>query len=141
MRILFFRMRFKKQIVLNVALLKLLMAIYIYLEYEKSVQFLTNSDEIIDFEGFDNVSGMNMAIIPNIVHLLYLNQPFIRFYQLVNILSIYYNHEPDFIYIHCDDCNFRGKYFDKLRKQKSLWNIIRLHKIPFKETIFGVKYK
>jgi hypothetical protein len=105
MRILFFRIRFKKQIVLNVALLKLLMAIYIYLEYEKSVQFLTNSDEIIDFEGFDNVSGMNMAIIPNIVHLLYLNQPFIRFYQLVNILSIYYNHEPDFIYIHCDDCN------------------------------------
>ena len=136
-------MRLKKQIFVNVVLFKLLIAIYIYLNvYEKHRFSKTNpDDEIIDFEGFDNVSGMNVAIIPNIVHLLYLKHSFIRFYQLVNILSIYYNHEPNFIYIHCDDCNFRGKYFDELRKQTALWNIIRLHKIPFKTTIFGVKYK
>jgi hypothetical protein len=77
---------------------------------------------------------------PNIVHLLYLQQPYIKFYQLVNILSVYFNHKPDFIYIHCDNCNFTGKYFEILRSYKIVWQLIKFYKIPFKKTIFGTSY-
>jgi hypothetical protein len=69
------------------------------------------NEDLIDFEGFDNINGLDTPIIPNIVHLLYLQQPYIKFYQLVNILTIYYNHEPDHIYFHCDQCNFTGKFY------------------------------
>ena len=121
------------------------------------------NEDIIDFEGFDNINGVNRPIVPNIVHLLYLQQPYIKFYQLVNILTIYYNHGPDHIYFHCDDCNFKGKiieiitinpeiylnlkikkkqgkYFDILRNYKPIWKLIKFYKIPFKKTIFGVSY-
>ena len=98
------------------------------------------NQDLIDFEGFDNINGVSEQIIPNIVHLLYLQQPYIKFYQLVNILSIYYNHKPDFIYIHCDNCNFSGKYFQILRNFNCIWKLIKFYKIPFKKTIFGTSY-
>lgn len=141
--------RSKRNIILsNILLVQIIVIVYIYLNstnfnsilvYSKRESFGKNED-IIDFEGFDNVNGVNKSIIPNIVHLLYLQQPYIKFYQLVNILSIYYNHKPDYIYFHCDDCNFNGKYFSKLKEFQSIWNIIKIFKIPFKSTIFGQKY-
>ena len=97
-------------------------------------------EEIIDFEGFDNINGLNRSIIPNIVHLLYLDQPYIKFYQLVNILTVFYNHRPNNIYIHCDNCSFTGKHFKTIQKIQPLWNIIKFYRIPRKDTIFGIKY-
>ena len=109
-------------------------------KYNSDNKPLELHEEIIDFEGFDNINGLNISIIPNIVHLLYLQQPYLKFYQLVNILTIYYNHKPEFIYFHCDDCNFSGKYFNILKEYKQIWNLIKIFKIPFKNTIFGVEY-
>ena len=97
-------------------------------------------EEIIDFEGFDNENGLDFNIVPNIVHLIYLQETNIKFYQVINIFAIYLNHKPDFIYIHCDDCAFYGKYYEKLKSFQELWNIIKIKKIPYKDTIFGVKY-
>ena len=115
--------------------------------FKKANKIITEPDfrviqdeDILDFEEFDNVNGANKSIIPNIVHLLYLQQPYIKFYQLVNILSIYYNHKPDYIYFHCDDCNFNGKHFNKLKEFQSIWKIIKIFKIPYKTTIFGQDY-
>lgn len=120
----------------------MLSIIYIYLNYiivyKNQVNELAINEQIFDFEGFDNQIGVNKSIIPNIVHLLFLKQANIKFYQLVNILSIYYNHKPDYIYFHCDDCNFKGKYFETLKKIKSIWSIIKLFRVPSKVTIFGV---
>ena len=99
-----------------------------------------DDDDMIDFEGFDNIKGLDHNIVPNIVHLLYLQETKIKFFQIINIFSIYLNHKPNFIYIHCDKCDFEGKYYKKLKSFKELWNIVRIKKIPYKETIFGVRY-
>lgn len=101
---------------------------------------IVENDDFIDFEDFNNTNGLDYDIIPNIVHLLYLNQPYLRFFEMVNIFSIFFNHKPDKIYFHCDNCSFSGKYFNVIRNYPDLWNIISIHKIPFHKTIFRKKY-
>ena len=97
------------------------------------------SDDYLDFEGFDNEKGVNKSIVPNIVHLVYLNETKIKFYQMICIFSIYFNHKPELIYFHCDNCSFHGQYWEKIKSHKSLWGIIKIHKIPFKNTMIGSK--
>ena len=97
-------------------------------------------DDYLDFEEFDNINGVNKTIVPNIVHLVYLNEPLIKFYQMICIFSIYFNHKPELIYFHCDNCSFHGKYWEKIISNEGLRNIIKLHQIPFHERIFGKKY-
>ena len=96
-------------------------------------------DDYLDFEGFDNEKGVNKSIVPNIVHLVYLNETKIKFYQMICIFSIYFNHNPELIYFHCDECSFHGQYWEKIKSHKSLWDIIKIHKIPFKNTMIGSK--
>jgi hypothetical protein len=98
---------------------------------------LDNLDnDIIDFEGFNNQINYNKTIVPNIIHLIYLNQPFISYYQIVNIYSMFLNHKPDFIYMHCDNCDFHGKYWNEINKLERLRKTIRVHKIRFSYRIF-----
>ena len=97
--------------------------------------------EYIDFEDFDNKNGTSYQIVPNIVHYIFLNKPKIEFYHMVNIFSLFFNHRPDKIYFHCDNCSFSGKYFEALKSNKELWNLIEIHPIPFHVTIFGQHYK
>ena len=96
--------------------------------------------EFIDFEGFDNQNGTSHPIIPNIVHYLFLDKPTIEFYHMVNIFSLFFNHRPEKIYFHCDDCSFTGKFFEALKSNKELWSLIDIHHIPPKKTIFGQEY-
>jgi hypothetical protein len=102
-------------------------------------------EDIIDFEGFDNSkrehgSQENELIVPNIVHLLYFQSTEIKFYQVINIYSIYLNQNPDLIYIHCDNCSFHGQYWQEIQSVKGLREIIILNQIKFHDTIFGKKY-
>jgi hypothetical protein len=96
--------------------------------------------ELIDFEGFDNQNGTSHPIIPNIAHYIFLNKPTIEFYHMVNIFSLFFNHRPEKIYFHCDNCSFTGKFFDALKSNKELWSLIDIHHIPPKKTIFGQEY-
>ena len=96
-------------------------------------------DDYLDFEGFDNEKGVNKSIVPNMVHLVYLNATKIKFYQMICIFSIYFNHKPELIYFHCDNCSFHGQYWEKIKSHKGLWNIIKIHKIPTRNTIFGIE--
>lgn len=97
-------------------------------------------DEIIDFEDFDHINGHPTPIVPNIVHLLYLNNPIIDFDQMICILSIFLNHGPDKIYLHCSDCSFTGKYFEAIQSNKDLWKRIVIHPVKYHKTIFGQAY-
>jgi hypothetical protein len=112
-------------------------------EHQKRLyrEFLSfSSDDIIDFEGFDNQKGSQDYIIPNIVHLLYLNTTRIAFYQMINIFSIYFNHNPDLIFIHCDNCSFSGPRWNRIMSHKALAQKIILKKLKFNDRIFGKKY-
>jgi hypothetical protein len=138
----------KKFYLLVLISVSMIFTVIFYTSVNKNMEYIsnqnqinsTNDNDIIDFEGFDNVKGADYNIVPNIVHLLYLQETQIKFFQLINIYSIYLNHRPNYIYIHCDKCDFEGKYYEKLKSYKDLWRIVRFKKIPYKETIFGVKY-
>ena len=95
--------------------------------------------EVFDFEEFDNEKGTDQLIVPNIVHLIYLNVISINFNQLMCIYSIFLNQNPDKIMIHCDNCEFGGRYWEQLMATRCLREKIVLHKIPSYYTIFGVQ--
>ena len=122
----------------------IVLLISVILFYNKRESTISNDcglygciDEYLDFEEFDNINGANKSIIPNIVHLIYLNETDIKFYQLICIFSIYFNHKPNQIIIHCDNCSFHGKYWKWIQKTTPLWKIIKLHPIPYRRSIFG----
>jgi hypothetical protein len=99
-------------------------------------------DEYIDFEGFDNeIHGAGKPIVPNIIHLIYLNKAHLKFHEAICIFSIYLNHKPSLIYIHCNNCSFWGENWDWLKEDKGLWSIIKLNQISSNLTIFGVEPK
>jgi hypothetical protein len=97
-------------------------------------------DDLIDFEAFDNEKGDENFIIPNVVHLIHFNSTQLKFDQMINIFSIYLNHNPDFIYIHCDLCAFRGHRWSRVMsipglKRKIVFKRHNLHGTIFRKEI------
>jgi mannosyltransferase OCH1-like enzyme len=136
-----------KTVFLGLVAIKLAFVIYAIFQFHgksratHSTYFDTqNTNDILSFENFDNQTGSNVSIVPNIVHLIYFEKSKLRFFEMINIFSIYFNHNPELIYIHCDDCSFSGIYWEKIVAFKKLWTIIRINQVPRTETIFGVKY-
>ena len=107
--------------------------------------------DIIDFEGFDNTFADNETdgnplnlivesrplIVPNIVHLIYMNKQTLRFHEMIGIFSIYLNQKPDVIMIHCENCSFHGHYWRRVERVKKLRAIIQFNTLPTRRTIFG----
>jgi hypothetical protein len=97
--------------------------------------------DMVEFEGFDNKNGSSYSfVVPNLVHLIYLNMSEIKFYQAISLYSIYLNQKPDLILIHCDRCNFTGFYWQQMNSINDLRNRIVLKNINTENTIFGKKY-
>jgi hypothetical protein len=97
--------------------------------------------ELIDFEGYDNsgdVPPFDTFIVPNYIHLIYLKINEIKFYQMVNIYSMFLNQKPTRIYIHCDVCDFHGRYWEQLYSIEEIKKILIFNKIRQHYTIFGV---
>ncbi|KAH6923780.1 hypothetical protein HPB50_006717 [Hyalomma asiaticum] len=62
------------------------------------------------FYDTDGTSGYNYDIVPDIIHLVRYNQPELTFIDVVCLRSMYLNHRPAKIYVHCDQCGFTGNY-------------------------------
>ena len=116
------------------------------IEWEKSDEknLATNYDAL-DFEGFDNNAELDVfhrrLLVPNYIHLIYLNIEEIEFYQCVNIYSIFLNQKPDKIFIHCNRCDFGGFYWDQLNSIEEVKRILVINKIDHHKTIFGHKVR
>ena len=109
---------------------------------QQSANSSTILEPIFDFEGFDNQKGHKSPIIPNIVHLIFYQTKEISFTQAINIFSIYFNHNPDQIYIHCEsECLFTGIYWDQIRSASNLHNKLQFYRFDDKTTIFGQEFK
>ena len=110
-------------------------------ENKQSVFSEDSTREIIDFEGFDNQneSALRPTIVPNIVHLIFLENNKLRFHEMVCIFSIFLNQKPDTILIHCENCSFHGVYWEKIEKVKALRKLIRFNQIPVRRSIFGLQ--
>jgi hypothetical protein len=119
----------------------ILKAFFIYESPKYNIQFnLKQDNDMISFEGFNNETGADHYIVPNIFHLIFLKITHLKFYQMINIFAIYLNHMPDFIYIHCDNCSFHGRRWTKLMSIKDLRDRIVIHKTLKENSIFGIEY-
>lgn len=109
------------------------------IEYELNETDKNTNDEIISFEGFNNITGtINITIIPNLIHYVHLNQENINFIVFLSILSSWLNQKPDFIYLHCNKCNYTGKYWLALQKHKQIKSILKIKRINYyEEKIFN----
>ena len=97
-------------------------------------------DDFMDFEGFDNnKDNFSSLIVPNYIHLIFLNKNEFKFYEYVNIFAIFLNQKPDRIYLHCDLCDFKGRYWEEMNSIEELRKIFVINRIPTRDTIFGTK--
>ena len=104
---------------------------------------LNYNANLINFEDFNNNTGLGPHedyIVPNIIHYVHLNQANIKFPLFLSILSAWLNQKPAYIYFHCNDCNYQGKYWDELNRIVELQSIIKIKPIlNFDERIFTAK--
>ena len=71
------------------------------------------------FNGFDNVTGADRFIVPNIIHFIRFKQEGYSFIDYVVIKAAMRNQRPDYFYIHTDvpgPGNFTGRYCRSLKK-------------------------
>jgi hypothetical protein len=103
-------------------------------DFEENVPI---ENRLLNFENFNNNSGVDYYLVPNIFHYVNLNQSEIRFGQFLSILSVWVNHKPDRIILHCNHCNYSGKYWDTLNKIPKLKSIISTrYTYDYNEKIF-----
>ncbi len=95
---------------------------------------LNEFEEIINFEGFNNETGSDDLIVPNLIHYVHLNQEIIEFHLFLSILSVWLNHKPDFIYLHCNPCNYTGRYWNTLQNMKELKSKLIIKPLKNKKT-------
>ena len=95
--------------------------------------------EQIDFQGFDNQTGADHFIVPNIIHLIRMNQTQFTFTDWMCLQAAYHNHRPDYFYIHTDAPNgqFTGKYWSLIEKDLELRSRIIILPIEAPFEIFG----
>ncbi|XP_075526742.1 uncharacterized protein LOC142558500 [Dermacentor variabilis] len=88
------------------------------------------------FYDADNTSGYSYNIVPDILHLVRYNSPKVEFIDVVTFRSMYLNHRPEKIYVHCSPCGFEGNYTRFLEG-------INFTFIPaaFPEEVFGIPIK
>ena len=90
------------------------------------------------FEGFDNETGSDQFLVPNIVHYIRFNKTEFSFVDYICIRSAYLHHRPDFIYFHTNVGNFTGRYWDRMANELELYERIRiLRDVELPMEIFG----
>ncbi|XP_049512876.1 uncharacterized protein LOC125940581 [Dermacentor silvarum] len=62
------------------------------------------------FYDTDGLAGYSYNIVPDILHLVRYNQAELDFIDVVGFRSMYLNHRPEKIYVHCSPCGFEGNY-------------------------------
>ena len=105
--------------------------------YNKSTAFADQPS----FSDFNNETGAEHLIVPNIIHFIHYNKPELNFVDYVVLKAAMRNHKPDMFYYHTDIVNFKfeGKYWDWVKKEEQLWSRIRVKYLEAPTEIFGQK--
>ncbi|KAI5705201.1 hypothetical protein M8J75_012939 [Diaphorina citri] len=92
------------------------------------------------FDKFNNETGMDYAIIPNIVHYVIFNNQTIDFVSFLSIVSAIKFQKPDLIMIHSNLGDLSGYYWDILHSLLSVTNsTIHFQQTPIPTHVFGQK--
>jgi len=83
---------------------------FVVTRYEDKVNLIPSTDSLNSdeekwtksFQGFNNETGADRFIVPNIIHFIRFNQREYSFIDYVVIKAAMRNHRPDYFYIHTD---------------------------------------
>ncbi|EFX86324.1 hypothetical protein DAPPUDRAFT_313305 [Daphnia pulex] len=91
------------------------------------------------FANFNNETGAEHFIVPNIIHLIRFSKPEFSFIDYICIQAAFRNHRPEHFYIHTDaaDPTFRGKYWELIENDLELRSRIRILPLQPPSEIFG----
>ncbi|XP_057376449.1 uncharacterized protein LOC130697557 [Daphnia carinata] len=96
-------------------------------------------EEELSFFNFNNETGADHVIVPNIVHLIRFNKTEFSFIDYICTQAAFRNHRPDYVYIHTDSPGgkFIGKYWELIERDLELSS--RIHILPLEppSEIFG----
>ncbi|XP_032799730.2 uncharacterized protein LOC116936631 [Daphnia magna] len=102
--------------------------------------FSVNQRYFLDFERFDNETGANKFIVPNIIHYIRLNKKSWSFVEYICLRSAYVNQRPDFIFIHTNIFDgFKGKYWKWIQEEPDLKLRLIVVPVQLPSEIFGQK--
>ena len=94
------------------------------------------------FDSFNNETGADRFIVPNIIHFIRFQQEEYSLIDYVVIKAAMRNHRPDYFFIHTDvpgPGNFTSRYWNLIQKDYELWSRIRLLHLEAPSEIFGQK--
>ena len=111
-------------------------------EHPNKVKEIIEDTWNLPFDGFNNVTGAERFIVPNIIHFIRFKQEEYSFVDYVVIKAAMRNQRPDYFFIHTDvpgPGNFTSRYWNLIQKDYELWSRIRLLHLDLPEEIFGQK--
>ncbi|CAF0761589.1 unnamed protein product [Didymodactylos carnosus] len=91
----------------------------------------------VNFTGFDNVSGVNYYLVPNVIHIIRFNKKTFDFVDVVCLRAAYRAQKPDKFVIHTNEKEFEGKYWLKLQTWPDLFRRIEIKYRAPPTKIFG----
>lgn len=99
------------------------------------------SDDQSAFENFNNETGADDLIVPNIIHLIRFNKTEFSFGEFICILAAFHNHQPEAIFIHTNVASnkFQGKYWNLMKIDSKLYSLIKILPLELPSEIFGQK--
>ena len=102
-----------------------------------AVEFALNQTNYIEFHDFNNETGANKLIVPNIVHYVRFGAKSWTFVEYICMRSAYTIQQPDYIFIHTDVDEFKGKYWNWVMHEPDFRS--RIVRIPTQvpDNIFG----
>ena len=92
------------------------------------------------FQGYDNETGADHFIVPNIIHFVRFNKTEYSFVDYLCLKAAFRNHRPEYFYIHTDlGYQYHGKYWEWIQNDPELKSRVVLINLdaPFK--VFGQK--
>ena len=93
---------------------------------------------------FNNETGADRFIVPNIIHFVRFNSKQISFYEYICLRAAYIRQEPEKIYIHTNlpgPDYFSGKYWDVIKREFDFWNRIQIVECELPSEVFGQKFR
>eukprot|EP00092_Neocalanus_flemingeri_P020917 GFUD01022661.1.p1 GENE.GFUD01022661.1~~GFUD01022661.1.p1 ORF type:complete len:668 (+),score=143.82 GFUD01022661.1:36-2039(+) len=114
----------------------LLFLLFLLIIYIIKVQNEIKSHLSMDFQKFDNETGVRNLIVPNLIHYVHFDKKSLNFVSLICMLSAHYNHKPSRTFIHTN-IQLEGHYFDIYKKV--VGDKLKIHKVEKPTHVFGQK--
>ena len=101
---------------------------------------LKQTDYGSEFDSFNNETGADHFIVPNIVHYVRFHKKSWTFVEYICMRSAYIVQRPDYIFIHSDVDEFKGKYWNWVLREPDFRS--RIVHVPTRapDNVFGREF-